>query len=81
MNVRSNFEHFETNMTLIANVFRKLQTAKDVAKQMSKKSLFRTPFKKRHGKRFQTLLKSSPLLYSFITTKAIELERNSLSDI
>ena len=59
MNVRSNFEHFETNMTLMANVFRKLQTAKDVAKQMSKKSLFRTPFKKRHGKRFQTLLKSS----------------------
>ena len=45
-------------MTLIAYVFQKLQTVKDVVRQMSKKSRFRRPFNKRHGKRSQTLLKS-----------------------
>ena len=38
---RLNFEHFQTNMTLIAYIFRKLQTAKDVVRQMSKKLRFR----------------------------------------
>ena len=44
--------------TLIADVFGKLETAKDVLKEISKKSCSRRPFNKRHGKRSQTLLKS-----------------------
>ena len=55
---------FEKKMTLIAFVFRKLQTAKDVVREMPKKSSFRRPFDKQHGKRSQTLLKSEvQLLY------------------
>ena len=46
-------------MTLIAYVFPKLQTAKDVVREVSKKSCFRRPFHKLHGKRSQTLLKSA----------------------
>ena len=49
-------------ITLIAYVFPKLQTAEKVVKQMSQKPRFRTPFDKQHGKRFQTLLLLSFLL-------------------
>ena len=42
---------------LIAYVFRKLKTAKDVITQISRKSRLRSPFKKRSGKRSQTLFK------------------------
>ena len=42
---------------LIAYVFRKLRTAKDVITQISRKSRLRSPFKKRSGKRSQTLFK------------------------
>ena len=45
-------------MTSIANVFRKLQTAKDVVRQLSKKSRFRRPFDKQHCKRSRPFLKS-----------------------
>ena len=45
-----NFEDFQTNMTLIAYVFWKLPTAKDVVRQMSKKSYLERPFHKQHGK-------------------------------
>ena len=45
-------------MTLIADVYMKLQTGKDVVRQMSKQSPFRRLFNKGHGKRCQTLLKS-----------------------
>ena len=45
-------------MTIIAYLFLKLQTVKDIVRQMSKKSPFIRPFHKRHGKRSQTLLKS-----------------------
>ena len=45
-------------MTLIADVFPKVQTAKDVVRQMFRKPRFRKLFYKRHGKRSQTLLKS-----------------------
>ena len=45
-------------MTFIADVFPKLPTPKDVVREVSKKSRFRTPFDKLHGKRSQTLLKS-----------------------
>ena len=45
-------------MGFIAYIFWKLQTAKDVVTQMSKKSRFRRFFNKRHGKLSKILLKS-----------------------
>ena len=45
-------------MTLIAYIFRKLESAKGVVRQMSKKSPLRRPYNKRHGKRSETLSKS-----------------------
>ena len=45
-------------MKITACVFPKLQTAKDVVREMSKKSCFRRPSDKQHCKRSQTLLKS-----------------------
>ena len=50
------FEDFEKKDDSIASVYHKLQTAKCVVRQMSKKSRFRRPFKKQYGKRSQTLL-------------------------
>ena len=43
-------------MTLIADLFPKLRTPKQVLRYMSKKSRFKGPFDKQHGKRDQTLL-------------------------
>ena len=54
----SNFIHFQKKMTVIADVFPKLQTPKNVVRSMSKKCRFRGTFEKQHGKRAQTLLKS-----------------------
>ena len=45
------------NMTLIAEVFPKLRTPKNMVTSMSKKSRFKGSFGKQHGKRAQTLLK------------------------
>ena len=45
-------------MTLIADVFAKLWTPKNVSRLMSKKSHFRGPFDKQYGNSDQTLLKS-----------------------
>ena len=45
-------------MTLIADVFPKLSTQKNVVRSMSKKSHFRGLFDNEHRKRAQTLLKS-----------------------
>ena len=44
-------------MTLIAYVFRKLRTPKNMARSMPKNSRFRALVEKEHGKRAQTLLK------------------------
>ena len=44
-------------MSLIAEVFRKLWTPKNMVTSMSKKSRFKGSFGKQHGKRAQTLLK------------------------
>ena len=44
-------------MTLIDEVFPKLQTPKNVVTSMSKKSCFKGSFGKQNGKRAQTLLK------------------------
>ena len=51
-----NFEHFQKKMTLIAYVFPKLPTTKNVLRQMSKSSRFRDPFDRQHGKRAEALI-------------------------
>ena len=48
---------FNKRMTLIAEVFPKLRTPKNMVTAMSKKSRFKGSFGKKHGKRAQTLLK------------------------
>ena len=45
-------------MTFIADSFRKLRTPKNVVRYLSKKSRFKGPFDRQHGKRVQTLLRS-----------------------
>ena len=45
-------------MTLRAYLFPKLRTAENVARYMYKKSNFKGPFDRQHGKRIQTLLRS-----------------------
>ena len=45
-----NFAHFQKKMTLIAYVFPKLPTTKNVLRQMSKSFRFREPVDRRHGK-------------------------------
>ena len=44
-------------MTLIAYLFLRLRPAKNVVRYMCKKSRFRLPFQKEHGKRVSTLFK------------------------
>ena len=51
------FEHFEKKITVTVDVFRKLQTGKDVVRQMAEKSHFRRSVARRHCKRTQTMLK------------------------
>ena len=46
-------------MTFTPYVFVKLETAKDVLSEMSKKADLRTTFDSQHAKGFQTLLKSA----------------------
>ena len=53
-----NFEHIQKKkMTLIAELFPKLRTTKNLIRSMSKKSRFKESFGKQHGKRDQTFLK------------------------
>ena len=47
-------------MTVIADLFSKLCTPKNVFRYMSKKPRFKLPFDREHGKRVQTLLRSEP---------------------
>ena len=47
-------------MTFIADLFRISRTPKNVVRYMSKKSRFKGPFDRQHGKRVQTLLRSDP---------------------
>ena len=47
-------------MTFIADLFPILRTPKNVVRYMSKKSRFKGPFDRQHGKRVQTLLRSDP---------------------
>ena len=52
-----NLENFKQKLTLITDVYPKLHTPKNVVRYMSKKSLFKAPFHRQHGKRVQTLLR------------------------
>ena len=53
-----NFEHFQRKkMSLIADVFLKLRTQKNLVRSISKNSGLKGSFRKQHGKRAQTLLK------------------------
>ena len=45
-------------MTFIADLFAKLRTPKNVVRYLSKKSHFKGPFDRQHGKRVQILLQS-----------------------
>ena len=47
-------------MTFIADLLPKLRTAKNVVRYFSKKSRFKGPFDRQHGKRVKTLLRSEP---------------------
>ena len=47
-------------MTLIADLFPKLRTPKNLVRYMSKKSRFKGPFDRQHGKGVQALLRSEP---------------------
>ena len=51
-----NFEHFQKTMTLIAYVFPKLPTTKNVLRQMSKSFCFREPVDRRHSKWAEALI-------------------------
>ena len=53
-----NFEHFYKKMALMAYVFPKLPTTKDVLSEMSKNCGLRGPLDRRHGKRGETLIQS-----------------------
>ena len=60
-----NFQHFQKKkMTLIADVFLKLRTPKNMVRSMPKKSRFRGSYKKQHGKRAQTLFKFEGHLFT-----------------
>ena len=48
---------FKKMMTLTAYLFHRLRPAKNVVRYMCKKSRFRLPFQKEHGKRVSTLFK------------------------
>ena len=53
-----NFEHFQKKkLRLIADLFPKLRSPKNMVISMSKMSRFKRSFGKQHGKRTQTLLK------------------------
>ena len=45
-------------MPLIADLFPNIRTPENVVRYMSKKSYFKGPFDRQHGKRIQTLLQS-----------------------
>ena len=51
-----NSEHFQKKMTVIAYVFPKLPTTKNLLRQMSKSSRFREPVDGRNGKWAEALI-------------------------
>ena len=57
-----NLEHFEEKkkMTVIDFCISHIMDSQNMFRKMSKKSCFRGPIDKQHGKQAQTLLKSAP---------------------
>ena len=53
-------------MTFIADSFSKLRTPKNVVRYLSKKSRFKGPFDRQHGKRVQTHLRPEAQHYYHI---------------
>ena len=54
-----NFKHFPKKMiALIADIFTELPVPKNMIRPISKKSCFRRPFERQHGKWVETLLQS-----------------------
>ena len=51
---------WKKKMSFIADLFAKLRTPKNVDRYLSKKSRFKGPFDRQHGKRDQTLLQYEP---------------------
>ena len=71
-------------MPLIADVFPKLPTPKNVVRSMPQKSCFIGPFKKQHSKRVKNTVEIRtivPLQYLMIKVRAIELQKVSLSNM
>ena len=56
---RLNFEYFETKYAPLTSCVSQITASENVVRKMSKKSCFRGPFDKQHGKRAQALLKSA----------------------
>ena len=56
---RLNFKYFETKYYPHRFFISEITDSKNVVRKMSKKSRFREPFDKQHGKRAQALLKSA----------------------
>ena len=57
--IKSNFKHFEEKMIVIPTLFRKLETVKDLVRQLYKKHCFREAFDSQHVKGSETLAKSA----------------------
>ena len=74
---------FKKEMTLIAYLILRLRSAKNMVRYMCKKSRFRLPFQKEHGKRLSALLKSKlQHVYHIYLSKGKELNcKKSLSVI
>ena len=53
-----NLNIYKKKMTSIVEIFPILRTPKNVVTYMSKKSCFKGPFDRQHGKRVETLLQS-----------------------
>ena len=74
--------NLKIKVTLIADIFLKLQNVKSVVTKMSKNPRFRMPFDRQHVKVSQTLLKSVlQHFYHKITLAEIVFENACLSDI
>ena len=73
-----NFEHFQKKMTLIAYVFPKLPTTKNVLRQMSKSSRFREPVDRDmvSGRSTDSILMRAHLSSGVITVKVMELQKS-----
>ena len=56
-------------MTLLANLFPKLRTPEKGVRYMSKKSSFKGPFDRQHGKRVQTLLRSGKRVQTLLRSE------------